>query len=133
MTQVAEKTEEKNEVSLKLAMTNEFLGYVASAAIEGGINHWARGQDYNPDDEVGSWITIKSAYPTEDNFPKFRLDRALLVRGIQLIVDDETRPVNRAIQKTLIIAIATDDAGDVDAEVADCIVQVGAFGELVYA
>jgi hypothetical protein len=37
-----------------------------------------------------------------------------------------------AIREIIITAVREDDASDIDAEAADCIIQVGLFDEIVY-
>jgi len=51
--------------------------------------------------------------------------------GIQRLLDGDVK-VNDYILEYLTRAVAEADAGDVDSDVADCIVQAGVFGKLIF-
>jgi len=110
----------------------QFLDDVITTAIEGGIGYWsvcsayewkgvpARAQIQEFDEGTG-----------EEYGPLLEVDRALIEKGIKEILSGESNTGQHMV-KMVAVASVTNDAGDVDADVADCIVQVGAFGKLVY-
>lgn len=61
---------------------------------------------------------------------KILIDKDVILRGIMKVLEQwpSTSPIGGYLRR----AVEENDAGDVDAEVADCIVQCGLFGELVY-
>ncbi|MCX6010020.1 MAG: hypothetical protein NTW48_08350 [Chloroflexi bacterium] len=111
----------------------EFLDSVVSTALEGGIGYWSVCSSYK-------WMDVPETVAIIQKFDeatgdvygdKIRVDRALIEKGIKEILSGETNTGQHMV-KMVAVASVTDDAGDVDADVADCIVQVGAFGNLVY-
>lgn len=110
----------------------QFLDDVVTTALEGGIGYWsvcsayewdgvpARAQIQEFDEDTG-----------EECGPLMEVDRALIRKGIKGILSGEGR-ISPIIQSYVQDADKNNDAGDVDADVADCIVQFGLFGKLVY-
>lgn len=116
----------KTEVELD----RDFLSCVLITASEGGINYWAdvlKVEDEG-EDRMAIFLAVRA---NEDEEPLFKVDHETVVRGIQRLLDGSVR-VDSQIRGYLSRAVAERDAGDVDADVADCIVQAGIFNELVY-
>ena len=61
----------------------------------------------------------------------FTLDKELIRKGIAKVFDPGFE-VREDIRKSVIDAYNTQDAGDIDAEAADVIVQAAVFGEIIY-
>ena len=111
----------------------EFLDDVTTTALEGGIGYWSVCSSYKWKD-VPETVAIIEEFDEGTGEPfgdKIRVDRALIEKGIKEILSGDTNTGQHMV-KMVAVASVTNDAGDVDADVADCIVQVGAFGKLVY-
>jgi len=109
-------------------LTQQFLWYVAVAAVEGGSNYWANFSDWNPQSEPEIEVNVSCS---EQAVKKTPVTEELLLKGIQALLDGKCR-CSRQLVSTLRCACATGDAGDVDAELADVILQVALLGEIVY-
>lgn len=117
------------EIGITVDLSSEFQEDVISIAIEGGINFWGTPK------RKQAHTLIYTVTPTEDpdDFPPFDLSRITVVDGVRRILNArEPRPVREDIQATILQAVLNDDASFIDAECADCIVQMGQFGEIVY-
>lgn len=82
------------------------------------------------DDYVGLW---RQASPREQS--AFKEDGAVYGRRSKLdagVLMVETGETARACVPTLLSAVTAADAGDIDAEIADAIVQVACFGKVVF-
>lgn len=119
------------KVKIEVELDRDFLSCVLITASEGGINYWAdvlKVEDEG-EDRMAIFLAMRA---NEDEEPRFKVDHETVVRGIQRLLDGSVR-VDSQIRGYLSRAVAErDDAGDVDAYVADCIVQAGIFNELVY-
>jgi len=102
-------------------------------ALEGGIGYWSVCTEYHwsfdgEQDLDGFYADVEE---TEEDAPVVRrIDAACILRGLLYFAQPgdgyrRVRNVARAI-------LMGDDEADYDAEVADCIVQAGLFGEVVY-
>lgn len=99
----------------------EFIADICTTAFGGGINYWAEvsdGKIRERDDEgtVGRWIRV---YP------------ALVERGIALVKEPSFK-VRDDILAAILLGDRNNDAGEIDVECADVIVQAAVFGEIVY-
>lgn len=126
----------------------EFLADIISTAIEGGIGYWAETRHYQwVNNGVPQLVVIKAGY---DPDLKFEDTRAVIVdfegenpntereitidviaRGIAKIKDPKFR-INKTLRGTILAADVENDAGEIDVEGADVIVQAALFGEIVY-
>jgi hypothetical protein len=119
----------------------QFAHDVFVTAVEGGINYWAAVLRYRwmasdgACDLEGFHALVVDAESDESDEPQ-RIDRDVIVRGLQRIVDGTAtccgRPLDALFTDRIASAVAEIDAGDIDAGDADTIVQVGLFGEVVY-
>lgn len=116
----------------------EFLHNIFTTAIEGGIGYWAAceayhwslpGADWPDDGDLDGFFA--DIVDFEDNNKKYIINRWVILNGLAKI-----RAGGVSINKTglgiILTGDATNDAGDIDAEWADCIVQVGLFGKIIY-
>lgn len=135
-------------------LDDAFLEHVLSTAVEGGCSHWAdvaadsaegagggNIRDYDLSDYVeddndengddsGTYASanfVVSDDPTQGG----TLDLQGIADAIERIASGEAE-VPPAIREIILAAVRNGDATDIDAEAADCIVQVGLFDEVVY-
>ena len=100
----------------------EFILDVIDTAFAGGINYWAYTRDgneileYDDDGPIGKWITITPVMVEEGiariKEPSFQIAQWILV--------------------SVLLGDRNTDAGEIDAEAADVIIQAAVFGEIVY-
>ena len=109
----------------------QFLDDVIITALEGGINEWAVCSAYEHTGVPARAQIQETDYEGKPDGPLMEVDRALIERGIKEIVAGESN-LNSNLTSYVILADRASDAGNVDAAVADAIVQVGLFGNLVY-
>ena len=117
---------------------NEFLAYIGIAAVEGGITYWADIRNYRvtyssagtiagPVTDVSVEVRDREGYGAK----WLAVDLATIRKGLDAIRKSDFR-MARSLVATVLAADRDNDAGDIDAELADCIVQAGLFGKLVY-
>lgn len=138
-------------------LSDEFLSRVLQVAAEGGCSYWAdasaetegdgSGPDGARDFDVSDYVeddaevhgderedveyAAASFLAHDDPAQGGTLDLQGVADAIERIANEEV-DVAPAIREILIAAVEDDDPSDIDAEVADCIVQVGLFDEIVY-
>lgn len=125
-------------ITVTLPVSAEFVHDVFVTACEGGINFWAEVDQYhwsdgnrNPD-LYGFFATVR-AYDIDDfDDAKFRVDASVIAAGLQQIAAGPVEYLGEGLRTTIIQAAIAGDAGDIDANDADTIVQVGLFGRLIY-
>lgn len=120
------------------AVRPEALHGLFVTALEGGIGYWSVATRYRwsipgtdgEDDLDGFHAVIEEVETGEDTPPVHRIDAACILRGLLHFAapGDGYRHV-RQVARALLLG---DDEVDYDAEDADCIVQAGLFGEVVY-
>jgi hypothetical protein len=109
----------------------EFLDDIVITGVDlGGIYYWAESVPgtYRWD---GVPATIKVTILDEPERGTITVNRALVARGIAALKRPEFK-VRRDIITTILLAERDVDAGDIDEEIADVIIQAGIFGEIVY-
>lgn len=97
----------------------EFLDDIRITAFEGGINYWAKisgNRVKDPDDPNSQWVALTDSK---------------IEAGIAL-VKHLTFQVNNDILASILLGDRNNDAGEIDIECADVIVQAAVFGEIVY-
>jgi len=137
------------------ALDDEFLSHVLETAVEGACAYWADvsadsagddagadgardfdvgdyGEDSDDADEDERFYTSASFLVNKDPSQGGTLDLHGVADAIERIVDGEA-DVPPAIREIIIDAVQEGDASDIDAEAADCIVQIGLFDEIVYS
>lgn len=146
-----ENNHEVSLVSIQLRIADDFLRDVLSIAIEGGVNYWARvkvlesvktlGAAVVPESVKGSYdepvtvLLIEKEPSTAEGVLEKRVGlpelRAACVRLLERKEPTKGLPHQR-YGDNLFTAIAADDACNIDADDADVLVQLAAFGEVVY-
>ncbi len=106
---------------------------ILTAAVEGGIGYWSEVVDAKRDKDLG-WKRVTLA-PSLDLIVNEEVgDEWPADRKVVVTAGDCTAAAKRIVKEKLandrIIGYITGD--DIDADAADCIVQVAVFGEIVY-
>lgn len=109
----------------------EFIEIIAETALYGGIGYWSQAQDVGPFGSRGN-CTIRefderTGEPCGEPINLIAAIRA----GLSKARDPEVQ-INDQIRGWIVAGDCTNDAGDIDADCADVIVQLGAFGRIVY-
>lgn len=148
------KTLTPRTVTLTITLNDEELSDVVITAVEGGIGYWFRGLEYRHNqpggafiagyitDEVGDCDRMGDGYgysATDDHAEQATcedciaattlIDSDTVALGIQRILSGEVGIRGDLLRQ--VQTLTTEDP-NVDSDAADCIVQAGLFGELVY-
>lgn len=128
---------------------DEFVHNVFVTALEGGVNYWFVCKTYRWELGVGGGCDLENFKATgfADDEPRkpLTIDKAVIIKGLLRIVDGDAtfggsllKPDGR-IRQSVLQASAYDPVLNeydvntvVDADIADCIVQVGLFGDVRY-
>lgn len=115
--------------------TIEFQQGILTTAVEGGIGYWSVITEYlrNPwqdGGEGGEWVcvTLKPAEDPSDFEPVTVSYDQLLTAARRL----QAEGIRSDLQRQLDAGLRTMDAAEIDADVADCIVQMAAFGKVIF-
>jgi hypothetical protein len=120
-----------------------FLSDIITAAVEGGIGYWSECAQYQWDDDDGVHVVVGTRVKTVGTTALIHAeDKTGVKRGfwitpdvIQKGIEEIEREIHLTrsdLRETILAASRENEAGDVDADCADVIVQAGLFGELVY-
>jgi hypothetical protein len=123
-------------------LSPQFLSDILVTAVEGGINYWARVAEPvfapHPDNRHNRLLVAVKVTDVDGGRDFQRLDLTLkeIHQGIASLFDvnsDTAYAARPDIVESVRLAVETgQDAGEIDAEGADVIVQVALFGEVVY-
>jgi hypothetical protein len=117
-------------INLTLNVEDQVLTDTMVTAVESGmtcVHYWTmvtnvvRDEAYN----VQSFNVVKEGRTIP-------IDRAAILRGMKVVLEGNTRFVGAQIREWVLEAIVTNDAGSIDADAADVIVQCAVFGEVEY-
>ena len=127
-----------------------FVHQTFTTAMEGGVNYWASVENYRWALRDASGALVKDSFgdPCEDftGFTATLLDnededaeprvvnREVIERGIRAIANGTARTNAKLRKEMLVASNAPEMVGDLDLDAADadCIVQAGLFGEVIY-
>ena len=136
--------EENSRANRRTAERSSFLAEVVVTAAESGVHYWAELSEYDWDDDGKGEITDASfrVRGFDGDIPNDvgSVDRALewqlvdldtIERGIEALRDPGFQ-VNPRIQAEIFAGERVNDAGMIDANGADVIVQAAVFGEIIY-
>lgn len=136
-------------------LSNEFLSQVLETAVEGGCSYWAdvtiedaeegsdpdgarafgmsdySDDDERDDDEDQPVYRAASFLASKDPTKGGTLDLQGVADAIERLASGDVE-VPPAIREIVVEAVQNEDAADIDAEAADCIIQIGLFDEIVY-
>lgn len=107
------------------------LSDVITGAIEGGTGYWAYTTEYSYW-HGGDLPTTATLEEMEEPNRKVELNIVAVENAMFRIAHDPAFEVNSETRKQIVYAMATNDAGDIDSDIADVIAQCAAFGEIVY-
>jgi hypothetical protein len=113
----------------------DFLAGILCSTVEGGSDYWAEIKDWKWewDDHhnfTKASVTVRDA---EGDAPTkwIAVDLDTIERGIQAIKARKPA-VREDLQAAILLGDNENDAGHIDIDCADCILQAALFGELVY-
>ena len=131
------------DTTTKLTPREQFLRDILCTAVEGGTNYWAqvdqiRRDGYRPDARVGDpgfgdWTYIGyTLHDVEGDGEEYVVTVETVKRGLKLLTQDTKIGLRKDLRAAVMVANISNDAGEIDSEAADCIIQAGIFGEIVY-
>lgn len=127
----------------------QFLADIISTAVEGGIGYWSQCSHYQwvdysnsgnlfgpvgeKDPSKGTCATVHVLNADESGYVEEGLEITVetVARGLGLIKSPEFG-VNSRMRGEILVADVENDAGMIDSDDADVIVQAGLFGEVIY-
>jgi hypothetical protein len=119
----------------------EFLLDVFVTAMEGGIGYWSACHEYHweaedpllPGDLYGFYAKVREWDEENGEYTGdlLLINDAVIARGINLILKGEVK-LNSEIKDWIAKDSRLNECGMIDACAADCIVQAGLFGKIVY-
>ena len=114
----------------------QFLSDVFTIALEGGIDYWAVVTQYHHSEEdkedLDFYAIVSDCCEGDETFPDSRIDKNIIRKGINEIINNKNLKISETIRARIKEASRFNNAGLIDAGDADCIIQVGLFGELVF-
>lgn len=113
-------------------VTDEDIDDIMCSAFEGGITYWCRKVDV-----VGKFLGEYASeqisrggalilWDSEEDNVSYTLDKEMLLKGVELAI------TNRDYEEYEWYENGVLDCAQVDADVADCIVQYALFGEIIF-
>jgi len=121
--------EHKVQASMIITLTNQDIDDIMVTALEGGINNWCCEVEVIGEylgeyasDQISRGGTLRFL-EIEESDMNTDITLTSFLEGVKLCMEHGILPVD---------VDGNIDAGMVDAELADCIVQYGLFGEIVY-
>lgn len=128
-------------VTLKIELPDTFLDDVRTTATEGGIGYWSETLDYTWRYPNGRTVlvpldvdeTLDPATRTAvvDGQTGIVVDRDVIARGVGYLLDGTVR-VGTYLLDMVTAGVRQGDAGEIDSDGADVIVQAGIFGKIIY-
>lgn len=126
----------------KPSALDQLLLDLFTTALEGGINYWSHCSSYHWS-HSGDDLTLghgledyKGFYAIiieDEDDTEHRIDRSIVARGYRLATDTPMRSsIAWSSGEKPPLVVGPDTDWDFDADDADCIVQLGLFGEVVY-
>lgn len=130
---------------MKRTDEHDFLWCVFVTAMEGGINYWCGVNSYRPgrDPDEGGRTSkqvcdyenfraeVECCYDEVSPDGCYLVNAGVIKSGIKALRSGKAK-VNSRILGWIVEGDNENDAGNIDADAADCIVQAGLFGEIVY-
>lgn len=120
----------------------QFLFDVFVTGLEGGIGYWAYSEKYHWTNDKGktedlegffSIVVDTEAEPGEEGaFERSRIDADIIEKGINRILNDPQFKISDSIKETIRKGSVEMDAGEIDSDGADCIIQAGLLGSITF-
>jgi hypothetical protein len=122
----------------------QFLSDVLTTAVEGGINYWAAVSDYKWYE--GDFRAIPASVkvheidddPADVSQPYFEVGVPITTKEIGAAIarimnpNDEIKHLNPYVRSLVFQASMENDAGDIDTDIADTIMQIAVLGGVIY-
>lgn len=130
----------KHTVKATIELPHALLSGVLETAHEGGINYWALVSDWqmadNPEAQDDLDRRLLLSFKVRDiedpaHSEVHEIDHEKLAFAIQQVLDSNAM-LRKDIRESIVRSVMAGDAGDIDAEAADCLVQIALFGSIVY-
>ena len=110
----------------------DFLCSVLVTAVEGGIGYWAEIKDYSWQEDENHNLIHAEVSVREDDSPAWsKVNLDTVEYGLERIAS-RALTIHSATLGVILVADRRNDASEIDADAADCIIQVALFGELRY-
>lgn len=115
-----------------------------TTALEGGINYWASVNEYHwrldcemADGDLDSVSDFRGFYAKvldmEDGDALLLVNRSVMAKGYEMATTSHRGEISwSADEPPVVVTAESRDDWDFDAGDADCILQLGVFGEVVY-
>jgi hypothetical protein len=129
----------------RLLARDEFLASVITTAIEGGVGYWAGCRVYRwwsptldggtalPSVNGGAFAHAVLVDREDPEQRDWKVDPGTIVQAFERLAEDApVLHVSTRTRNRLLGAYDDLEAGDIDADDADMLVQIGLFGEVVY-
>jgi hypothetical protein len=129
------------QVSINLNITESLVSNILITAFDGyygACHYWAtvdkiiKNDAEDLLDEVWYSAIIREREGEEDDVTLITVDAKNIIRGIEGLLATSSS-LGLSIGQELLKAITTNDAGYIDADVADCVVQIAALGQVTYS
>lgn len=119
-------------IEIKKEISSSFIDGIFATAIEGGINYWCVSA-HTTENEKGEIVSAVFAEdePQDENKPTFTVTSEGILEALKKLCE-RTVKVRSDIHDDVMRAIMEDDAGQIDSDLADTIIQIACFNELVY-
>jgi len=134
------------ELTIKINEDRKQLAFdIFVTALEGGIGYWSICENYHwkkknvksekigDDEDLDGFYAdvIETDDPEETDAKKHKIDYSTIEKGLKRICETDVK-LSETIKNSIIQAVMEDDGGNIDADSADVIVQIGLFNEIVY-
>lgn len=110
----------------------DFLVNVVVTAVEGGVGYWAELREYKWSEDENRYMTGASVEVDAQDGKGWRTVNLDTIREGLAKIKESSFQINPAVLSAILMGDRNNDAGEIDSEAADCIIQAGLFGELVY-
>ncbi|MGN7104887.1 hypothetical protein ACTHR6_24965 [Ralstonia holmesii] len=130
------------DINLKLEVSDQFLWDVLCTAVEGGSNYWAQFKtleryegEHGPEH---ARVRVTEYGDADSAVSRKEIGLTDLAEGMRRIMTrtmdkpEDHANVHSSHSGALLVAVVEDDAGQVDGELADLILQAAMFGHIVY-
>jgi len=125
----------KMKVTTQVEIKDEFLHSIFVTALEGGIGYWSECTKYRWSLDKGTTEDLKGFHArivdVEEN-KKHTINRNTIIKGLRKLLTGGKIGIHPVKVNRLVGIVMSQDAGEIDSGDADCIVQLGLFGEVIY-
>lgn len=123
------------EIVVTAQVSLQTLADIIIVAVEGGIGYWSQTVTYRwtegPIHTYADIIEVGDGDEDEEDRKHHKIDLEVVKRGIERCLSQHSAAHSDIIE-AVHRAVVEDDAGHVDSDAADVIVQFGLFNEIVY-